>query len=583
MDLSDQARETVNTIKTTLEDYIATTENVAAKRRVLSWNDGMDELYLSAPKHATGSDKVFITPHIDGFVGWIPFMRAYRCVYGLTGPHDTVTIQPMRNPDEKEVTLGPGVFTCFDFNREIHWIENRRDANATSTGAKTADAIEERMVLKLHFYEYPAVLSLIAPYFGAINRNYNFAARAAFLASQFPDRSVFAKLIGSFINGITVLGGSAEVVYGLCNLCIVSAITVATKANLQTILLWLGSAHLVLYVLAFVFRQTTQGMLVRDAVALKATSGLVLAVAYGRASWKRFSPLSFLVALAGFTLSAWAFQVLGRDLTYFGRELGVVPADRVIEHWPLYGPGALLPHPMILGSVVGMLGLRLHPTFGPEFARTFWVQCVLYAVVLALEVTNLHLPSKFGYFAVFESFEEYHRVEGNVFAHLVTTGIGVLGLLGIVQNNCWNDSPVPPPLSSDEAKGSAKQPDRGSHLPLMTLGGTWLVSRYTVPDDDTAYAVVALMAASAQYVWMVKPNNWTCLLLLALSVGLQELAHYYFGEGTYMASYADGSVPFGEAMLTFGLHNIWLLPFEIRAAINTMTQVLTPSMAPGTL
>jgi hypothetical protein len=173
----------------------------------------------------------------------------------------------------------------------------------------------------------------------------------------------------------------------------------------------------------------------------------------------------------------------------------------------------------------------------------------------------------------------------------------VLGLLGIIQNNCWNDSPaeaVAPGNSSGGGVGGGgggdatvqkakKEPVLGSHLPLMTLGGTWLVSRYTVPDDDTAYTVVALMAASAQYVWMVKPNNWTCLLLLALSVGLQELAHYYFGEGTYMASYADGSVPFGEAMLTFALHNIWLLPFEIRAAINTMTRVLTPSMMPGTV
>jgi len=140
------------------------------------------------------------------------------------------------------------------------------------------------------------------------------------------------------------------------------------------------------------------------------------------------------------------------------------------------------------------------------------------------------------------------------------------------------------PSEGQGKESSVQKPvNRGSHLPLMTLGGTWLVSRYTVPDDDTAFILVGLMAASAQFVWKVTPNNWTCLLLLALSVGLQELAHYYFGEGTYMASYADGSVPFGEAMLTFSLHNIWLIPFEIRAAINTMTRVMTPSMVPGTV
>lgn len=98
---------------------------VDLKSRVLAWNNPMDELYLSAPKNTEGSDRVFVTPHIDGFVGWIPFVRQWRCVYGLTGPHDTVTVQPMRNPHEREILLSPGVFTCFDFNREIHWIENR--------------------------------------------------------------------------------------------------------------------------------------------------------------------------------------------------------------------------------------------------------------------------------------------------------------------------------------------------------------------------------------------------------------------------------------------------------------------------
>jgi hypothetical protein len=44
-----------------------------------------------------------------------------------------------------QVTLGPGVFSCFDYNRDIHWIENR--ANASIPNPK------ERIVLKLHYYE----------------------------------------------------------------------------------------------------------------------------------------------------------------------------------------------------------------------------------------------------------------------------------------------------------------------------------------------------------------------------------------------------------------------------------------------
>jgi len=100
VELAEEARGKVHDIKTTLQDYILTTEQIPLKRRVLSWNDPMDELYLSAPKHVEGSDRVFVTPHIDGFVGWIPFMRAWRCVYGLTGPHDTVSKYTRRSRDE---------------------------------------------------------------------------------------------------------------------------------------------------------------------------------------------------------------------------------------------------------------------------------------------------------------------------------------------------------------------------------------------------------------------------------------------------------------------------------------------------
>ena len=42
-----------------------------------------------------------------------------------------------------------------------------------------------------------------------------------------------------------------------------------------------------------------------------------------------------------------------------------------------------------------------------------------------------------------------------------------------------------------------------------------------------------------------------------------------------MASYAEITP---TAALTFLLHNVWLLPFEIRAAINTATEALMPTV-----
>ena len=109
-------------------------------------------------------------------------------------------------------------------------------------------------------------------------------------------------------------------------------------------------------------------------------------------------PPFVLVALAGPTLSV-GFQVLGRDLTYFAaswekcRQTASSSTGRCTARSPL-------PHPMILGSVVGMLGLRLHPTLGPSL-RAFWCsECCTRWCWPSRSPTAP--PSKFGYFAVFE-------------------------------------------------------------------------------------------------------------------------------------------------------------------------------------
>jgi hypothetical protein len=138
-------------------------------------------------------------------------------------------------------------------------------------------------------------------------------------------------------------------------------------------------------------------------------------------------------------------------------------------------------------------------------------------------------------------------------------------------------------------QGYVKPSDSSSltHAPLVTLAWTWLIVRYTVPDFDVANITVFVMTMFALIVWKTKPSIVQCCVLLALSVshspaswgprsrvcvcvrsvqmGLQELAHHYFNEVTFMASYAE---PTPKAALTFLLHNIWLLPFELRAAIN---------------
>jgi hypothetical protein len=558
--LGDNAKKVVQNIKQTLNDYIKTTEKTDLKNRVLVWNTPMDELYLSAPKNSEGSDRVFITPHIDGFVGWVPFMRQFRCVYGLTGPHDTVTIQPMRNPDQREVTLGPGVFTCFDFNREIHWIEHR-PGNGTEHN-------EERMVLKLHFYEYPALLAKLGHAFGNLNAQYNFFARRAFLVSQFPDRSLFARAVARAINGITYFGGSTEVVYGYCNAGLVLCIAAATKFNLHSFAFWAGSLYVVTCLLATLFRSNTLGMLQRDAPALFFTSALATGAAYLAAQRKFFDLVSAAVAAAGFALAVAGYRALGPDLALYGAELvGPAFAGQSVRAFPY----SFVAHPMALGALVALLGLRLHPTFGPKFHAAFVAQSALHVALLAAEVFDAHVPADLDYYAALADFSKYHASPGNVYAHLATTGLALMGALGLAF------LPLRPASGAKRAAGADKP---ALHGPLLAAGLTWSVVRYAVPDDDAAFATVAVAAALAGAAWTAQPSAKACAVLIVLGTLGQEAAHHYYGEVTYMASYAGFSF---KALSTLCLHNLWLVPFELRAAVSALTASLVPAMAPGAL
>merc|ERR1711937_981537 len=72
-------------------------------------------------------------------------------------------------------------------------------------------------------------------------------------------------------------------------------------------------------------------------------------------------PDSLVLIIAGYFVSLCATAALGVDGTYFGIELGVVKADyKFVTKFPYN----VLPHPMILGQVVALLGLHVVPQVG---------------------------------------------------------------------------------------------------------------------------------------------------------------------------------------------------------------------------
>lgn len=78
---------------------------------------------------------------------------------------------------------------------------------------------------------------------------------------------------------------------------------------------------MVALLLAFIFRTSPLGVVIRDAVALNATSFLLVGSGFARAQAIKFDATSHLVAIAGFGLCGAAFAALGADLTYFGAQL----------------------------------------------------------------------------------------------------------------------------------------------------------------------------------------------------------------------------------------------------------------------
>lgn len=105
--------------------------------------------------------------------------------------------------------------------------------------------------------------------FGRLNVEYNFFARKAFLVSQFPDQSAFARFVGQIINAITNYGGNTEVYFGYVNVGILLAFLFAAHFRGSDLLVTAGMAHFGIYILAFLFRSVTLGMFARDAIFLK--------------------------------------------------------------------------------------------------------------------------------------------------------------------------------------------------------------------------------------------------------------------------------------------------------------------------
>lgn len=145
----------------------------------------MNEVYVSANnKKEITSDAVFYTKHIDGPFFLFPFCSVYRCIYSIN-PNKNISTH-LENT-RTSYTLTEGDCLCFDFNRDIHHIENNGIHN-----------IEPRVTLKIHFVTYPKKLKCFGILLKNMNAKYDKNARNLFLYTISP-KTFKAKIMANVI------------------------------------------------------------------------------------------------------------------------------------------------------------------------------------------------------------------------------------------------------------------------------------------------------------------------------------------------------------------------------------------------
>jgi len=336
--------------------------------------EGINEVYVACKTYNANSDTVFYQNHVDGPYGLFPLVHVYRSMIGCTPNEQIETIFPMagrhiRHSPEKGYSLGgnegvaltTGEMISFDFHREMHRI-------AHVPGAKENEG--HRVCMKVHYLIYPRFLGPLGRLLGRMSVHYNQNFRSLFLATLHPDHPI-AKFMAFQVIFFTWVFNSLEGVIGWTNvfyLLISAAVSLAARSY-SVFFCMTSFVHYAVYTSTYHQRTNIAfGAFKRDALLYK-TLAVVQAGAQFLYRFDYAQPDMTALALLGFGfgLATLAAHRLGVDRTYFGWELGEIKGECVIGF-----PYGYIPHPMIVGGVIGWLGFHkldgfreAFPIYGP--------------------------------------------------------------------------------------------------------------------------------------------------------------------------------------------------------------------------
>lgn len=159
----------------------------------------------------------------------------------------------------------------------------------------------------------------------------------------------------------------------------------AASGSPLPVLLGTSFVHYLIYMGTFEIREGVRyGQFVREAVFFRAVSMIQLAYWYVVG----FEPnwVSLILIGTGFGLSMLASHRLGFVGTYFGAELG-----QIEPRWERSFPYGTIPHPMIVGNLIGLVGIGLSPELSERFPWLVPSHCALYLIHLVQEVRSVRV------------------------------------------------------------------------------------------------------------------------------------------------------------------------------------------------
>ena len=296
--------------------------------------EGMNEIYVSGPPRSDeglNSDHVFYSRHVDGPLGFIPYVSVYRCIVGMDRNMMITTHFPIAGLSHNACA---GDVLCFDFNREIHYI--------SQDPSKASISDEFRVVLKLHYCVYPRILAPLGWLMHSINVRYNQAFRALFLKTINPS-TPYEHFLAWQVVFTTALFDFIETFFGqrsLFYLMLAGSLWYITGLY-EVFFVMTSFVHYIRYITTFYLRRGIDfGSFKRDVLLFKTIALIQLSVIYlYPAAFTGYNPLlggdeinvefsfdiiSIALIVIGYSISIMATNALGIDRTYFGAELGLM-------------------------------------------------------------------------------------------------------------------------------------------------------------------------------------------------------------------------------------------------------------------